>query len=113
MKTYQVAGSDTLLILNKKTSAKVYVDEIVFLKGDINYTYVYLEGGRMRTVSRTIKYFEDYLENFGFIRVHRAYMVNPQYILKEEKGLLMMANGQMVSVSRRKQKRLKEHITTS
>lgn len=110
MKTYGVTGSDTLLILNRKTSAKVFIDEIVFLKGDVNYTYVYLAGGKMKAVSRCIKYFEDYLENLGFIRVHRAYIVNPQYIQKKEKDWLMMTNGEVVSVSRRKKKRFNEQI---
>jgi two-component system LytT family response regulator len=91
---------------------KVSIREIVFLKGDINYTYVYLAGGQMKAVSRSIKYFKDYLENLGFIRVHRAYMVNPQYILKEEKDWLIMTNGEIVYVSRRKKKNLKEQINT-
>ena len=49
MKTYQPKGSDLLLIINHKTSQKVLIKNVILLKGDVNYTTLYLENGKTKT----------------------------------------------------------------
>ena len=51
MKTYQQKGNNSLLILNHKTSKKVLIKEVILLKGDINYTMLYLENGVKKLVA--------------------------------------------------------------
>ena len=80
MKTYQQKGNTALLILNHKTSKKVFINQIILLKGEINYTILYLENGNQKVVAHPIKYFESYLETYGFLRVHRSFMINPGHI---------------------------------
>ena len=82
MKTYQQKGNDSLLIINQKTLKKVLLQNVVLLKGDINYTTFYLKYGKEKVVAHTLKFFEDYLETRGFLRVHRSFMINPNFVEK-------------------------------
>ncbi|MEA5460034.1 LytTR family DNA-binding domain-containing protein [Arcicella sp. LKC2W] len=110
MKTYKQKGNTALLILNQKTSAKVLVNNVVLIKGDVNYTTFYLNGGQERVVAHTMKFFVNHLENFGFLRVHRAFMINPSYVKEYNptEESVMMSNGQKANISRRKKHILKK-----
>lgn len=112
MKTYKQKGNNTLLILNHKTSAKVLIDRVILLKGDINYTKFYLDGGKEKMVAHSLKFFEKHLENHGFLRVHRAFMINPNYVraYNPTQEILTMSNGQIASISRRRKYTLKDFV---
>ena len=100
MKTYQQKGNNTLLILNHKTSSKVLINSVILIKGDINYTKFYLEDGKEKTVAHSIKFFANHLETHGFLRVHRAFMINPNYVktYDEEQNIITMMNGQQATI---------------
>jgi DNA-binding LytR/AlgR family response regulator len=112
MKTYQQKGNDALLILNHRTSVKVLINSVILIKGDINYTKFYLEGGRVKTVAHSMKFFESHLETHGFLRVHRAFMINPNYVktYNSEKEVLTMSNGQIANISRRRKGIMKNFV---
>ena len=76
------------------------------LQGDINYTTFHLKNGRTIMIAHTLKYFEDMLHEHGFMRVHRAFLVNPQYILKynEIGHTIEMDSNLIAQVSRRRMK---------
>jgi DNA-binding LytR/AlgR family response regulator len=108
MKTYQQKGNNSLLIINQKTSKKVFINEVILLKGDINYTTFYLESGKQKVVAHSIKFFEPFLETHGFLRVHRSFMINPNHVKEYNQGnFLMMTNGQKADISRRRKSVLK------
>ncbi len=100
----QVIHDKHQITLNQKTSSKVLIENVVMMKAYINYTVLYMKDGSTKLVTRTIKYFEQNLENQGFIRIHRSYVINPKYIVgyDSEKDILLMSNGQEVVISRRK-----------
>jgi DNA-binding LytR/AlgR family response regulator len=104
MKTYQQKGNDSLLIINHKTSRKVQIKDVIFLKGDINYSTVYLENGKTKTLAHTLKFYEEFLRIHGFLRVHRAFLINPNYITEycQEKEIVKMKNGHEATISRRR-----------
>jgi DNA-binding LytR/AlgR family response regulator len=109
MKIYQQKGNNEFLILNHKTSAKVFINSVILIKGDVNYTKFYLNGGKERLVAHSIKFFENHLENHGFLRVHRTFMINPNYVktYDPEQESLTMSNGQIANISRRRRNVLK------
>ena len=109
MKTYQQKGNNSLLILNHKTSKKVFIDDVILLKGDVIYTILYLENGKQKLVAHSIKFFEPYLETYGFLRIHRSFMINPNHIKEynQDNEFLIMKNGQKADISRRKKSVLK------
>ena len=112
MKTYQQSGSESLLIINHKTLKKVLLQNVVLLKGNINYTTFYLEHGKEKVVAHTLKFFENYLETRGFLRIHRSFMINPNFVKEynEEQEFVTMANGHRATISRRRKSILKHFI---
>jgi DNA-binding LytR/AlgR family response regulator len=106
MKTYQQKGNTALLIINHRTSKKILVSSVILLEGNSNYTIFHLENGKTKVVAHSIKFFEPYLETHGFLRVHRAYMVNPVHVKRYEKedDRLTMTNGLKANISRRRKK---------
>ncbi|MES2519478.1 MAG: LytTR family DNA-binding domain-containing protein [Bacteroidota bacterium] len=112
MKTYQQGGNDRLLIINHKTSRKILINNVVLLKGNVNYTIFYLQGGIEKVVAHTLKFFEPFLETHGFLRIHRSFMVNPNYVKEynHEQEFLTMTNGQKANISRRRKHTLKNFV---
>lgn len=112
MKTYQQKGNKSLLIINHRTSKKILINDVVLLKGNINYTIFQLQCGKETLVPHSIKFFEPYLETHGFLRIHRSYMVNPSYVkaYNQEQEILTMTNGYKANISRRRKASLKDLI---
>jgi DNA-binding LytR/AlgR family response regulator len=104
MKTYTPKGNNSLLILNQKTSKKIFVKTVILLEGDINYTIFHLEDGKQQVVAHSIKFFETFLETHGFLRVHRSYMINPSHVknLNKNEYKVTMNNGIEAIISRRR-----------
>jgi DNA-binding LytR/AlgR family response regulator len=76
----------------------------MLLKGKANYTIFVLRDGREKVVAHTLKYFESFLQTYGFQRVHRASMINPKYVksYNEQSNIITMHNQMSVQISRRK-----------
>ncbi|MCU0467466.1 MAG: LytTR family transcriptional regulator [Arcicella sp.] len=104
MKTYQSTHNPNRVVLNSKTRLSVPVNLIVLLKGQANYTTFILTDGSKRVVAHTLKYFEAFLQTHGFQRVDRSSLVNPHFIQSyhQSSALVMMKNGMVVKVSRRR-----------
>ena len=110
MKTYQKKGNKSLLILNHKTSLKVLINNVILIKGDINYSIFHMNNGQKKLVPHTIKFFETHLETHGFLRIHRGYMINPNYVKKYnlEEESITMVNGLVAIIARRRKHILKD-----
>jgi two-component system LytT family response regulator len=81
----------------------VEVARIVRCEADNNYTHVFLDPPEKKTISKTLKEFEDLLKEQGFIRVHQSHLVNPSHITslqKSDGGYLRMSNGSIIPISR-------------
>ena len=76
----------------------------MLLKGNANYTTFILSDGREKVVAHPLKYFESFLQTCGFQRVHRASMINPNYIksFDEQSNIITMKNQMSVQISRRR-----------
>ena len=75
---------------------------ILYCKADDNYTEIYLNNNKKKLVSKTLKYFEEALNDSGFARVHKSYLVNVNEITKYRKGKggsVVLSNGKEVMVS--------------
>lgn len=83
----------------------INLDDIVYCESQDNYTQFFLTDGRRIMVSKTIKYFEEVLDEARFYRVHRSHIINLKYIdryVKGEGGYVVMKQGARVPVSRRR-----------
>jgi two-component system, LytTR family, response regulator len=64
----------------------VDVNDIIRCEASSNYTNVITSAGKKIVVTKTLRQFEDLLITYGFIRVHRSHLVNPDYVIKLHKG---------------------------
>ncbi|MES2519005.1 MAG: LytTR family DNA-binding domain-containing protein [Bacteroidota bacterium] len=98
-----------LLIVNHRKQLKIPMSNIVMLEAAGNYTIFHLRNHKKHLYAKCINTFEEFLYPEGFLRVHRAYIINPQYILDydEESSLISMMNNLKATVSRRKKVDLK------
>ncbi|WP_160714712.1 LytR/AlgR family response regulator transcription factor [Chitinophaga solisilvae] len=63
----------------------VKMQEIVRLKGNGNFTDVYLVNGSKKMVCRFLKHFSEMLPH-PFVRVHKSHIINIQYVQSYHKG---------------------------
>ena len=87
----------------------VNVDDIIQCESQKNYTLFYLTNKRQVLVTRTLKEFEDMLEEHNFLRVHHSHLINIKHLreyIKTEGGYAIMSDGSQVSVSVRKKEQL-------
>lgn len=79
----------------------VKMEEIVRLKGNGNFTDVYLTNGSKKMVCRFLKHFSEIL-SYPFIRVHKSHIINLLYVRSYHKGAggyVILTDGAEVEVS--------------
>jgi two-component system LytT family response regulator len=82
----------------------IEVDDIVSLQADSNYTIIHMKDMQKLVISKTLKDFEDLLDENQFVRIHKSYIVNLTYIKEyttTDGGIVRMADGNQWSISRR------------
>jgi two-component system LytT family response regulator len=83
----------------------ISLDQIIRCESDANYTRFFLVNEKPILVSRTLKEYEELLQNYNFCRVHHSNLINLRFIkkyVKGEGGIAVMLDGAEVEVSRRK-----------
>lgn len=91
----------------------VSVDEIVYCEASGNYTNIHMEDGTKFLVSRTLKEYEDLLEEQNFFRIHNSYVINLNLIkkyIRGDGGQVVMSNNTTLDVSKLKKKGFMEKI---
>ena len=87
------------------------VQDIVRCESHINYTSIFLTSGQKLTVARTLKEFEELLEDHNFYRVHNSHLINLAWIRSYHKGkggsVCMTDNTEIEVSTRRKDELLK------
>ena len=87
----------------------VNVPDIIRCESQRNYTLFYLKDNKQILVTRTLKEFEDMLQDSGFIRIHHSHLINISYLkefVKSDGGYAVMTDNTHVPVAVRK----KEHL---
>jgi two-component system LytT family response regulator len=83
----------------------IAIDDIIYLEASANYTYIYLSDGAKFLVSRTLKEFDELLPTETFLRIHHAHVINKSFVqryIRGEGGQVVMSNGIVLDVSKRK-----------
>ncbi|WP_277340746.1 LytTR family DNA-binding domain-containing protein [Runella sp. MFBS21] len=84
----------------------VFITEILYIRSDVNYCYVYLRDGRKFLIAKTLKEYNDQLDAFLFARIHKSYLVNLSAIEScNYAGYeIRLYNGICLPIARRKRK---------
>ncbi len=83
----------------------IHVKDIVRCESDGNYTNLYLDNYKKLVASKTLKEFETLLNDLGFVRIHHSHLINLSHLQKYNKGengSVVMDDGSVLEVSRRK-----------
>lgn len=87
----------------------VLLQHITRCEADCNYTKIFFDNQPKILISKPLKYFEDSLSEFGFVRVHQSHLVNINHVLRLDKidgGVLVLADKTQVPISVRKREQL-------
>ena len=99
-----ISSKNKRLALPGVTDIKyVKVEDIIRLEADRNYTRFYFSDRKEFLASKTLKEYEEMLDECGFLRIHRTHLINSLYIKEYERdGTLILKDGSKVEVARRK-----------
>lgn len=102
-------GNENKLVL--KTSGKIHVlniSKIIRCQSDKNYTEFHYQGHQPLVVSKTLKEYQELLEDYDFIRVHQSHLINPDHIDHFDRSAccIMMDDGAEIPVASRRKDEL-------
>lgn len=83
----------------------IETDDILYCQSQNNYTFLFLSDNRKLVLSKTLKEFEKLLDKYFFIRIHKSFLINPNYMKKYYRnngGYLVMQDGKSIPVSKNK-----------
>mgnify|MGYP003477734757 CR=1 FL=1 len=83
----------------------VTIENVVYLSAENNYTKIYLVDGSELMAPKTLKYFEEKLEDYGFVRVHKSFLVNLLCIVElsnKDGSQIILSNGHKVALAKDK-----------
>ncbi len=97
------------------TNSGIYyvpIDQITYLKVDEGLTYIYqLNGERVSVSANLVHYERQFSEYPQFMRVHKSFIINLDYVQKYlHDGEVTLNGGIQVPISRRKVEELKERL---
>jgi two-component system, LytTR family, response regulator len=82
----------------------VEVTDIVQLEADSNYTVFTMKNGKKVTVAKTLKEFEEVLDDAVFVRIHKSHILNLSYLktFSAVHSTITTVLGDTLAVSRRR-----------
>ena len=104
-------NTDKVLTL-KTQQGELYLSlkNIVCIEGERNYSNIYLNNGKKELVSKTLSNLEDLLEDKGFFRCHKSYLINKSHIIDSNSLTVKMSNNNNLPISRRKKDAFKHWL---
>jgi two-component system LytT family response regulator len=104
---------DRLSLPTQKGYEIIKISEIVYARSEDNYTRFFMKDGKAFLVSKTIKTYEEILEQNQFMRIHKSHIVNLNEIKKYNHGAggeVELSNGSILEVSRNKKQDLLDYL---
>lgn len=83
----------------------IHTNQILYCKADSNYCFIKKIDNTNLVVTKTLKYVEDLLPAKPFMRIHKTFVVNLNYIVRYQKTSkeIELTNGEQLPVSFRKE----------
>lgn len=90
------------------------IKNIVHIESSSNYSKLFFSDGKNILVTKLLGEFEEILAAYNFFRVHNSHLINLNYIkkyIRGEGGQVVMQNGDVIDVARRKKEEFLKLIT--
>ena len=91
------------------------IKDVIRIESTNHYTMVYRADSPKLMLSKSLREFEDVLDNRQFVRIHNSHVINMAYLQRfsrKDGGFVEMTDGTHLPVSRRRQELLLEMIRT-
>jgi two-component system LytT family response regulator len=85
------------------------LSDIVRLESSSNYTTFFIRGEKNLLASKTLKEFDQMLEGYSFLRIHKSHLVNLNFLkryVQNDGGYLILEDGSQIPVANRKKEQL-------
>ena len=90
------------------------IKEIVYIEGDRNYQKVVLKDKTSQNIRVPLGTLEDKLREYGFLRIHKGYLVNYLYIRSIESEEVYLTTGVSLPMAKkRKEEIMKQYLAIS
>jgi len=92
----------------------VRFEDIIRCEAQGNYTSVYLTDGSSLLITKTLRHYEDILEDKQFFRIHKSHLINLSYIrrfIKGKQSMVETTDGKSIEVSLRKREALLQKLS--
>ena len=98
--------SDPRITISTDSALEILpVRNIVRLEADGSYTQFLMSDGWNILSSKSLKHYEEMMEEYHFLRIHKSHIVNLNFVvrfIKLEGGMIELRNGEKVPISRRR-----------
>jgi two-component system LytT family response regulator len=87
----------------------IRLTDIIRLESSSNYTTFFLNAQKNLLASKTLKEFDNMLEGYSFLRIHKSHLVNVNFLKKyvqTDGGYLILEDGSRIPVANRKKEQL-------
>lgn len=99
-------GRNQLAIPTFEGHEIIEIDQIIRCEAERNYSHIFqIDQEKSILVSKNLKELENTLQTNGFLRIHHSHLINPQHlkrILKTDGGIVEMADGSKIRITRNK-----------
>jgi len=100
--------------IDKTKTLSFKINEIVYVEGDRNYQRIVLKDGSYQNVRIPLGELEQKLNEYGFIRIHKGYLVNYLYIRSIGTSEIQLTSGVCLPMSKkRKDEIMKQYLELS
>jgi two-component system, LytTR family, response regulator len=93
----------------------VKISEIIYCEASSNYTNFHFESRATICASKSIHEYETLLEDCGFVRIHKTFLINLEHVKeyrRGEGGTVIMSSEAELEVSRRKKELFMDRMKT-
>jgi len=114
--TISNAESDETKIdfIDKTRTYSFKIKEIVYIEGDRNYQKIVLKDKSSQNIRVPLGQLEDKLKDYGFIRIHKGYLLNYLYIRSIEGEEVYLTTGiSLPMAKKRKDEIMKQYLAIS
>lgn len=113
VRDYETLQAKKFIFPNVNGFDLLSINTVIKCEADNNYTVFYFDDKSKKIISKTLKRIEEQLKDYGFLRVHKKYLVNLNKISSYQRGKtgsLIMTDNTEVPVSSGKKSILMEML---
>ncbi|WP_020571652.1 LytR/AlgR family response regulator transcription factor [Neolewinella persica] len=106
-------GQHKIALATQNGYEMVYIKDIMYCTADGSYTHFHFVSGDVLIVSKNLKYYENLLKGYSFIRGHNTALVNLRFIKRIDRtggGSIVMEDDKALPVAKAKRLELESRI---